>query len=529
VYTHVDADPGGVAARRRRTADENKQALDAFRRDELDVLINVRMLTEGTDVPDIRTVFLTRQTTSGILLTQMIGRALRGPKFGGTAEAHIVSFFDNWQHLINWADYQPLSEGLADESAPEYAKRPPLQYVSIDLVQRLSRQMDTGQNITTGPFLSFLPVGWYRVEFETRVAGSDDLEDIRTMVMVFENERETYQQFMGFLREMDLATFEAPEANFNQQIEELTAWRQKFFADFGERSESDLLTNLFHIARHMAQNQTVPDFFLFEEREQHDLDRVARQIIEADLGPLRKNQALETEYSRTDCYWNVIYPNYLLFKSQYDACENHCVLGDVIPQQVPSPSHPELRVEREPSDDLKEQVKARDGYRCLCCGEISRRSLQIDHVSPAYLGVINSLENLQTLCRVCNGHKGGINEINFRNNRTLLAAPPKSFTEFDLPPKRYASEPEEWEKFLQRSINFFYRCAAVEYVRIGRRGASFYHWQVYLYAHNDPRWLESHLPMLLQRIRGRRAEAKKPGPDKITIAATDLPSVVYPL
>ena len=41
------------------------------------------MLTEGTDVPDVDTVFLTRQTTSKILLTQMIGRALRGPKFGG--------------------------------------------------------------------------------------------------------------------------------------------------------------------------------------------------------------------------------------------------------------------------------------------------------------------------------------------------------------------------------------------------------------------------------------------------------------
>lgn len=529
VYTHVDADLGGVAARRRRTADENRQALEAFRRDELDVLINVRMLTEGTDVPEVRSVFLTRQTTSGILLTQMIGRALRGPKFGGTAEAHIVSFFDNWKHLINWADYQQLSEGLADEDTPEYAKRPPLQYVSIDLVQRLSRQMDTGQNITTGPFLSLLPVGWYRVEFEARVAGSDDRETIRHLVMVFENEQETYRQFIGLLRELDLAAFEPPEANFSQQIEELTAWRQKFFANFDGRSESDLLNNIFHIARHVAQNQAAPDFFLFDERERHDLDRVARQFIEADLGPRSKNQALEAEYSRLDSYWNVIYPNYLLFKSQYDACENRCMLGDVTLQQAPSPSHPELRVEREPSEELKEQVKARDGYRCLCCGETIRRSLQIDHVSPAYLGVLNSLENLQTLCRVCNGHKGGINEINFRSNRTLLALPPQSFTEFDLPPKRYAGEPEEWEKFLQRSINFFYRCAAVEYVKIGRRGVNFYHWQIYLYAHNNPQWLESHLPKLLQKIRGRRTEVGKLGPDKITVAAPDSSSVSYPL
>ena len=63
--------------------DSNSKILEKFRNNELDVLVNIRMLTEGTDVPDVDTVFLTRQTTSNILLTQMIGRALRGPKFGG--------------------------------------------------------------------------------------------------------------------------------------------------------------------------------------------------------------------------------------------------------------------------------------------------------------------------------------------------------------------------------------------------------------------------------------------------------------
>jgi superfamily II DNA or RNA helicase len=52
------------------------------------------MLTEGVDIPDVKTVFLTRQTTSSILLTQMIGRALRGEKAGGINKdvANIVMF-----------------------------------------------------------------------------------------------------------------------------------------------------------------------------------------------------------------------------------------------------------------------------------------------------------------------------------------------------------------------------------------------------------------------------------------------------
>ncbi|MFO0564290.1 MAG: DEAD/DEAH box helicase, partial [Polyangiaceae bacterium] len=105
VYSHVDARLNSVAARRKRDRDENARVLERFRRSEIDVIVNVRMLTEGTDLPDAQTVFLTRQTTSQILLTQMVGRAMRGPKFGGTSEANIVSFVDDWQHAIRWAEY----------------------------------------------------------------------------------------------------------------------------------------------------------------------------------------------------------------------------------------------------------------------------------------------------------------------------------------------------------------------------------------------------------------------------------------
>jgi superfamily II DNA or RNA helicase len=67
MYSHVDADPSSADARNKRDKDENAKTLEAFRNNQLDVLINVRMLTEGTDVPSVNTVFLTRQTTSKIL------------------------------------------------------------------------------------------------------------------------------------------------------------------------------------------------------------------------------------------------------------------------------------------------------------------------------------------------------------------------------------------------------------------------------------------------------------------------------
>ena len=86
----------------KRQNEENALKIKSFKEDKVDVLINVNILTEGTDIPNVQTVFMTRQTTSSILLNQMIGRGLRGVNAGGTEKAYIVSFIDQWKYKINW-------------------------------------------------------------------------------------------------------------------------------------------------------------------------------------------------------------------------------------------------------------------------------------------------------------------------------------------------------------------------------------------------------------------------------------------
>lgn len=72
---------------------DNERKIEAYRNGEIQVLINVNILTEGTDLPKTHTVFLTRPTVSTTLMTQMVGRALRGLKAGGTKEAYIVHLY----------------------------------------------------------------------------------------------------------------------------------------------------------------------------------------------------------------------------------------------------------------------------------------------------------------------------------------------------------------------------------------------------------------------------------------------------
>lgn len=77
------------------TTDEKQQVRDGFRGNDLDVLVNVTMFTHGVDIPEIRSIFLGRPTTSDILFSQMIGRGSRR-----TAEKdsfYVVDFVDTVQ------------------------------------------------------------------------------------------------------------------------------------------------------------------------------------------------------------------------------------------------------------------------------------------------------------------------------------------------------------------------------------------------------------------------------------------------
>ena len=77
---------------------------------------NYGVLTAGFDAPRTRCVIIARPTTSLVLYSQMVGRALRGPRAGGNATADVYTVadtnlpgfgsvadaFTNWEEL--WSD-----------------------------------------------------------------------------------------------------------------------------------------------------------------------------------------------------------------------------------------------------------------------------------------------------------------------------------------------------------------------------------------------------------------------------------------
>lgn len=75
------------------------EILSRFKNREFSILLNLDILSTGVDVPNVDKIIITRPIGSPILYSQILGRALRGPKNGGNATNTVITIKDN---LLNY-------------------------------------------------------------------------------------------------------------------------------------------------------------------------------------------------------------------------------------------------------------------------------------------------------------------------------------------------------------------------------------------------------------------------------------------
>jgi DNA repair protein RadD len=90
--------------------------IDAFKRGQIEFLFNYGVLTTGFDAPKTEYIVVCRPTTSVVLYEQIVGRGLRGPKFGGTETCTIIDFADNISRLGKPLAYKRFHEFWENES-----------------------------------------------------------------------------------------------------------------------------------------------------------------------------------------------------------------------------------------------------------------------------------------------------------------------------------------------------------------------------------------------------------------------------
>lgn len=409
---------------------ENSDKIRRFRAGEIEVLINVEMLTEGTDLPNVQTVFLTRPTTSTILMTQMIGRSLRGQSAGGTEKAYVVSFIDNWEDKINWVNPEKLIdiEGVEFVDKDIETMKRIARLISIEKIEEFARMMDDSIDTTALEKLDFLrrvPVGIYRFSI---LEPSESGEPVSRNydVLLYNDTEEAYDSFVNDLavvfKGVDIQNREVLTDEELEYLLQLT--KNLYFPDYpfllGYRDD-----DVKNILRFYAQKEMEPEFIAFSERRKCDLSIVARHICEKNLTIKQMTEYLTSLWNDSKSFWQVLFGyNYLYFKKQVDI-EINKLLGCyadlivtppvVIPDTVPleSLSLDEIR-ERDPADyrDIKDAVFAKytDAKGFICCAVSGfksqmRRDFQIDHIIPMSKGGLTRLENLQVLSRKAHAEK----------------------------------------------------------------------------------------------------------------------------
>jgi superfamily II DNA or RNA helicase len=168
------------------------------------VLVSVGMLTEGVDLPDAHSAFLARPTTSPILMRQMVGRVLRGPAAGGSDEAEVVHFRDDWQSLPDVLEPSDvLLEAVEAPDSPGVRSWAPGPIVDddelairADLAAQIRRAYDSlGTLFSTDDDDPFNDVPPAVLAASTHVVGYYDLGD--TVIPVFSHQADGYRQLLA--------------------------------------------------------------------------------------------------------------------------------------------------------------------------------------------------------------------------------------------------------------------------------------------------------------------------------------------
>ena len=404
--------------------EDNEIKLDNYRNGKLQVLINVNILTEGVDLPKTKTVFLARPTVSSILMTQMVGRALRGTAAGGTSIAYIVSFVDYWNEHIAWVNPESLFDGNNDfqDNDFERAKRD-LRMIAISKIEEFAAILDDAVDTTAlekVPFEKRIPVGMYAFTYL-----EENGMDHSYQVMVYDSTQDAYKNLMDALPSL-FKSFGATEEYLTEtQIDEMEAQcRDSFFC--GEMIPPYERKDILNILKYYAQYEAVPKFYTFDEvdRSKLDVSKIAQHIWDEDMGERKRTEYIDSLWeSIDDNMLRLFFGRKLYFLRQlsielmklshpdiYNE-ENNIKYGTRALEDLSLYEIGKINPTLEKSLRNQAFEKAKDingNYHCACCGvaDKSRIYFQVDHIIPMNNGGKSVAENLQILCRKCNGTKG---------------------------------------------------------------------------------------------------------------------------
>lgn len=301
---------------------ERKKILESFMKKEIQVLINVEILKEGTDIPNIETVFLARPTMSAILMTQMIGRGLRGEKSKiiledgsvvfGTSKVNIVSFIDDWGGKISWKIPQSIfnEDDNSEESilfcGKNMAKKELMNKLGLNDILKKALLGSQSQSDLTSMIEDITPLGLY---FFPLKFDSNNLDFI-----VFNNELDGYKELEKNIEEESVL--------FCLDFKHITFLEKKYFLFSSDYNKVQREFNIESCIKYYLHFKSFPKFFCWSDKEKTNINdivnKIYNEVMEVSLSSFKvfldkkinefwDNNEYMSDIYNFECFYELVY------------------------------------------------------------------------------------------------------------------------------------------------------------------------------------------------------------------------------
>lgn len=300
---------------------DSQDVIRKFKDNEFEVLINVQILTEGSDVPDIQTVFLTRQTNSDSLLMQMIGRGLRGEKAHGTKTANIVAFHDTWNRFAKWLDpaeldiFEDANEEIEEEVSEPLPIVPnteiPAEAEDVSEAESRSENIDMSLHdvymklydsvraeIVKESGEVIFPVGWYSVL---------DLNGEDYRILVFDQQVSAYNEIAKNLSLIINNTS-------TQQVLDLYFESVSLKPDYYE---------INMMVEYIKETEMMPEYYSLDERDSFDPSVIAKKMLEYSSKRDEQEKWLEELFNSKTILQDIYRYLFAFKKTVFDTLKTH--------------------------------------------------------------------------------------------------------------------------------------------------------------------------------------------------------------
>lgn len=396
----------------------NAEIIRQFREGALEVLINVNIVTEGTDIPNVQSVFLARPTRSKILMTQMIGRGLRGEAAGGTKTTNLVYFVDEWRGLVDFVSPRALLDGEDSVQAHSADNRAKLrQYIQFEEIEAYALGGYQNGSSAVIRFHNIIPYGIIRCAY-LNPDGSGEETEVSKDVVVYD---EALSIFQKILAELPAVFSDLDKEYTSAEVREAAS---SLFFRFCEKGNGSFIGISSGIIRDLImtylQTQEIPQIRILENRvslfdvaKEKYAEGMREKEIDAVIEDVwNQNEKIRGWYDK-DFYYGLMRVYFNRMSAEASRTPEF-----VLPQKEKMDMQELKKYYPEYFRELREYLilhmkKDEEGYYYSAVqedGEPPVRSkhlaaFEMDHIIPISKGGLTVRENLQMITRKQNREK----------------------------------------------------------------------------------------------------------------------------